>query len=49
MDYAQGGSLWDVLESSPHNGKLLDLDLRWWIPQIVSAIQWCHTQGFAHR
>lgn len=48
MDYAEAGSLWDVLESTTH-GKLLELDLQWWIPQIVSAIHWCHTQGFAHR
>ncbi|KAJ3573913.1 hypothetical protein NP233_g2126 [Leucocoprinus birnbaumii] len=49
MEYAEGGSLWDVLESSPNNGRLLDHDLQWWIPQIVSAIHWCHTQGFVHR
>ncbi|KAF7760367.1 hypothetical protein Agabi119p4_11043 [Agaricus bisporus var. burnettii] len=49
MDYAEGGSLWDVLESSPHSGKLLEDDLQWWIPQVVSAIHWCHSQGFAHR
>ncbi|KAF8148004.1 kinase-like domain-containing protein [Crassisporium funariophilum] len=49
MDYAEGGTLWDVLESSPHDGKILEKDLRWWVPQIVSAIHWCHSQGFAHR
>ncbi len=21
----------------------------WWVPQIVSAICWCHEQGYAHR
>lgn len=49
MDYAQGGTLWDVLESSPHNGKILEKDLRWWTPQIVSAVHWCHSQGYVHR
>lgn len=49
MDYAEGGNLWEVLESSPHNGKVLESDLRWWTPQIVSAIHWCHSQGFVHR
>ncbi|KAF9223096.1 kinase-like protein [Gyrodon lividus] len=49
MDYAQGGTLWDVLESSPHDGRVLEADLRWWAPQAVCAIHWCHSQGFAHR
>ncbi|RPD58921.1 kinase-like protein [Lentinus tigrinus ALCF2SS1-6] len=49
MDYVEGGTLWDVLESSPHDGKLLEADLRWWTPQVVSAIHWCHSQGFVHR
>ncbi|KZT71994.1 kinase-like protein [Daedalea quercina L-15889] len=49
MDYAEGGTLWDVLESSPHDGRLLESDLCWWTPQIVSAIHWCHSQGFVHR
>ncbi|KAJ2925699.1 hypothetical protein H1R20_g11396, partial [Candolleomyces eurysporus] len=49
MDYAEGGTLWDVLESSPYDGKILESDLRWWAPQVVSAIHWCHSQGFAHR
>ena len=49
MDYAEGGTLWDVLESSPHDGKVTARDLMWWTPQIVSAIHWCHSQGFAHR
>ncbi|GLB40896.1 putative protein tyrosine kinase [Lyophyllum shimeji] len=49
MDYAEGGNLWDVLESSPHDGKVLEADLMWWTPQIVNAITWCHSQGFVHR
>ncbi|KAH9951165.1 kinase-like protein [Amylocystis lapponica] len=49
MDYAEGGTLWDVLESSPHDGKVPEVDLHWWLPQIVSAIHWCHSQGFVHR
>jgi len=49
MDYAEGGTLWDVLESSPYDGRILETDLQWWIPQAVNAIHWCHSQGFAHR
>ncbi|RDB16495.1 Serine/threonine-protein kinase MRCK gamma [Hypsizygus marmoreus] len=49
MDYAEGGNLWDVLESSPHDGKVPESDLVWWAPQLVSAIHWCHSQGFVHR
>lgn len=49
MDYAEGGTLWDVLESSPHDGKVLQRDMDWWTPQLISAIHWCHTQGFVHR
>ncbi|KAI0310310.1 hypothetical protein OF83DRAFT_1295902 [Amylostereum chailletii] len=48
MDYAEGGTLWDVLESSPDE-RIPEDDLRWWFPQVVSAIAWCHGQGFAHR
>lgn len=48
MNYAEGGNLWDVLESNP-DGTVPESDLRWWVPQVVSAIHWCHTQGFAHR
>ncbi|KAF8552797.1 kinase-like protein [Imleria badia] len=49
MDYSEGGTLWDVLESSPHSGRVLEADLEWWAPQAVCAIHWCHSQGFAHR
>ncbi|KAJ3542135.1 hypothetical protein NM688_g6001 [Phlebia brevispora] len=49
MDYAEGGTLWDVLESSPHDGRILEADLLWWAPQAVSAINWCHSQDFVHR
>ncbi|KAF8201369.1 kinase-like domain-containing protein [Mycena galopus ATCC 62051] len=56
MTYAEGGSLWDVLESSPLNGggagsggRVAEADMAWWAPQIVSAVGWCHEQGFAHR
>ncbi|PFH47507.1 hypothetical protein AMATHDRAFT_6687 [Amanita thiersii Skay4041] len=49
MDYAEGGTLWDVLESSPHDGRIPEKDLLWWTPQIVSSIHWCHSQGFVHR
>lgn len=47
MDYADGGTLWDVLESSPHGGRVLEADLEWWAPQAVCAIHWCHSQGYA--
>ena len=62
MQYAEAGSLEDVLASCPgsggtpapagsgvSDGRLLDRDIRWWIPQCVSAIEWCHSQGFVHR
>jgi serine/threonine protein kinase len=49
MEFAEGGSLWDVIESSPFDGKVPVDDLKWWIPQCVSAISWCHANGFAHR
>ncbi|TFK46755.1 kinase-like protein [Heliocybe sulcata] len=49
MDYAEGGTLWDVLESSPLETKIAEADVQWWAPQIVSAIHWCHSQGFVHR
>jgi serine/threonine protein kinase len=48
MEYADGGNLWDVIESSPE-GKISEQDLKWWTPQMVSAIDWCHSQGFVHR
>ena len=49
MEYAEGGTLWDVLESSPLDGRISEDDLRWWAPQVISAIEWCHSQGFVHR
>ncbi|KAG1745646.1 kinase-like domain-containing protein, partial [Suillus lakei] len=48
MDYAEGGTLWDVLESSPE-GRVSEADILWWAPQAVCAINWCHSQGFVHR
>ncbi|KAG2110136.1 kinase-like protein [Suillus clintonianus] len=48
MDYAEGGTLWDVLESSPE-GRVPEADILWWAPQAVCAINWCHSQGFVHR
>lgn len=47
MPYGSGGTLWDVLESSANC--IIESDLKWWIPQTVSAISWCHEQGFCHR
>ncbi|GJJ14010.1 hypothetical protein Clacol_008267 [Clathrus columnatus] len=48
MQYADGGNLWDLIESLP-DGKISEHDLKWWLPQIVNAIDWCHSQGFIHR
>ncbi|KAI5118719.1 hypothetical protein M0805_004517 [Coniferiporia weirii] len=49
MEYAAGGSLWDVLESSSA-GRLAPADLAWWAPQCVAALGWLHSHcGYAHR
>ncbi|KAF9519278.1 hypothetical protein BS47DRAFT_1324871 [Hydnum rufescens UP504] len=48
MQYADGGTLWDVLECAT-DSRITEADLRWWVPQAVEAISWCHSQGFAHR
>ena len=49
MEYAAGGSLWEVLESSTE-GRLAAADLAWWTPQCVAAIDWLHSRaGFVHR
>ena len=42
-----GGRLWDVLECV--EGTVKERDLKWGAGQCVSAIGWCHNQGFAHR
>ncbi|KAI0028858.1 kinase-like domain-containing protein [Vararia minispora EC-137] len=49
MPYAEGGTLWDVLESSPLDGRIIESDLLWWLPQIIAALDWCHEHGFVHR
>jgi len=36
----------DLLESA---GQISEADIQWWLPQMVSAIDWCHAQGFCHR
>ena len=46
MDFATGGSMADLLESS---GQIPEADIKWWLPQMGSAIDWCHAQGFCHR
>ena len=47
MEYAEGGMLWDVLESV--EGTVKEPDLKWWAAQCVSAIGWCHNQEFTHQ
>lgn len=46
MQFAEGGSLGDLLESS---GQISESDVKWWLPQMITAIHWCHSQGFCHR
>ena len=36
----------DLLESA---GQIPEADIKWWLPQMVNAIDWCHAQGFCHR
>ncbi|KAF8269164.1 kinase-like domain-containing protein [Lactarius quietus] len=48
MDYAEGGTLWDVLESNSLE-RICEEDLHWWLPQLISSVAWCHSQGFVHR
>ncbi|KAF8325188.1 kinase-like domain-containing protein [Cantharellus anzutake] len=48
MEYAAGGSLWDLIASVP-DSKVTEADLRWWVPQAINSIDWCHAQGFSHR
>src|SRR5258708_29708966 len=48
MEYALGGNLSDLIASTS-NSRASEADLRWWVPQAVSSIDWCHAQGFAHR
>ncbi|KAH7106333.1 kinase-like domain-containing protein [Auriculariales sp. MPI-PUGE-AT-0066] len=49
MTYADSGSLWDIVESLADGACLPESDLLWWMPQAVCGIEWCHSQGFAHR
>jgi serine/threonine protein kinase len=48
MDNMEGGMLWGVLESNPLE-QIHQVDLRWWLPQVIRAVVWCHSQGFIHR
>jgi serine/threonine protein kinase len=47
MELAALGSLADRVESQPDG--LDEAEIRWWSTQLVDAIAWVHTQGFAHR
>ncbi|KAL0576484.1 hypothetical protein V5O48_005495 [Marasmius crinis-equi] len=50
IPYAPLGSLWDLLSSSPLSPmRIREDELKWWIPQVICAISWCHDQGYAHR
>ena len=46
MEYAEGRTLWDVLESV--EGTVKDPDLKWWAVQCMSTIGWCYNQEFVH-
>lgn len=48
LDYIPSGTLWDLLVSSPTN-TLSETDVRFWSTGIVSAIEWMHERGWAHR
>ncbi|WWC92807.1 uncharacterized protein L201_007766 [Kwoniella dendrophila CBS 6074] len=51
--YAACGSLWDRLCSLSNEddqiGCMTGLEIQWWSPQMIAAIQWLHSQGYAHR
>ena len=51
MEYLDGGNLQDVLDSSCLSGgaRISEEDIKWWSPQIVGAVGWCHKMGWAHR
>ncbi|KAG7095260.1 hypothetical protein E1B28_006033 [Marasmius oreades] len=50
IPYAPLGSLWDLLSSSPLSPvRIREEELKWWVPQVICAIAWCHDQGYAHR
>ena len=37
MYYAESGTLWDILESTPLE-RIQEVDLPWWLPQVISAV-----------
>ncbi|KAL0071003.1 hypothetical protein AAF712_001561 [Marasmius tenuissimus] len=50
IPYAPLGSLWELFSSSPlFPVRIREEELKWWIPQVICAIAWCHEQGYAHR
>lgn len=46
MEYMEGGELYDKIKK---HGPMVDKDARELIRQLVSAIQYCHAKGIAHR
>ena len=59
MTFAEHGSLWDRMgmfqsQSKPHTAvrggaTMPAMELQWWTSQMVAALKWLHSQGFAHR
>lgn len=47
MEYAHGGDLYTMLESSP-NG-LEERLVKAWIAEAADAIEWLHSRGWCHR
>ena len=48
MDYAEGGTLWEVLESTSLE-RIQEVSPRWWLPQVISTFAWCHPLGVVHQ
>jgi serine/threonine protein kinase len=50
VEYAPCGTLWDrIATDGALTKRLPDEEVRWWASQMVEAISWVHSQGYAHR
>ncbi|GAA5976489.1 hypothetical protein JCM5350_001708 [Sporobolomyces pararoseus] len=55
LSHASGGDLWGLLETSlegkdsSQNEGLPEEWVKFWIAQLVDAVEWLHNQGWAHR